>query len=147
MTRNGSEKRPRTAAHRALALLALLTTVLGIANLGRAVIAIGSASRLPDLPMTVTWPYLTARGAVWGIAFLACTVGLLRIQPWGRWATLAVSTLYQVHGWIDRVAFDASDYARQTRPRDLAVTILFLLAVWGLLNWPSVRRLFRRQET
>ena len=147
MTENGGQERSRTPSHRAVVLLALLTAILGIANLGRAVIAIGYANHLPDLQMTVTWPYLAARGTVWGIAFVTCTVGLLRLQPWGRWATLAVSTLYQIHSWMDRSLFDASDYARQTRPRDLALTILFLIFVWGLLNWPSVHRLFRRQET
>lgn len=147
MTENSSDKRPRTAAHRAVAAVALLFAILGIANLGRAVIAIAYASRLPDLRMTVTWPYLAARGTVWGITFALSTIGLLRLKPWGRWTALVGSTLYQVHAWIDRMAFDASDYARQTRPRDLALTVLFLVVVWGILNWPSVGRLFRRQET
>lgn len=145
MTKNDGEKR-RPPAHRAVAVLVLLVATLGLVNLGRAAIAVRYATRLPDLPMTVTWPYLAARGAIWGIAFIACAVGLFRLQPWGRWATLATSTLYQIHAWIDHLLFDASDYARQTRPRDMALTILFLVIVWGVLSWPSVRRLFRQES-
>jgi hypothetical protein len=145
VTKNGGEKPLRTAAHRAVAALALLTAILGLANLGRMAMAIRYAGRLPDLPMTVTWPYLAVKGGLWGVGFITCTAGLLRLQPWGRWATLAASTLYQLHVWIDHALFDASDYARQTRPRDLALTILFLGIVWGVLNWPTVRRIFRHQ--
>jgi hypothetical protein len=110
------------------------------------VLAIGYATRLPDLPMTVTWPYLAVKGGLWGVAFILCAFGLLRLRPWGRWATLAASTLYQAHGWIHRILFDASDYAQRTRPRDLALTLLFLVIVWGVLIWPRVRRLFRQER-
>jgi hypothetical protein len=146
VTKNDGERSPRTAARRAVAALTLLIAMLGLSNLGRVVLAIGYATRLPDLPMTVTWPYLAVKGGLWGVAFILCAFGLLRLRPWGRWATLAASTLYQAHGWIDRILFDASDYAQRTRPRDLALTLLFLVIVWGVLIWPRVRRLFRQER-
>ena len=38
---------------------------------------------------------------------------------------LGAIVLYQGHIWINHLLFDASDYARQTRPRDLVLTVLF----------------------
>lgn len=123
--------------------LGLLMLVLGLANLGRVLLAFRLGALLPGLPMRVSWSYLAVRGGVWGIAFIACAVGLVSFRYWGRWSTLAVSTLYQVHSWVDHLLLDASDYADQARPRDLALTLLFLALVWGVLNWPNVRRVFR----
>jgi len=137
--------RPRlTRPQRWVIALALLVLALGLGNLGRAVMALRYAACLPDLPMTVSWAYLVAMGAFWGVALTACAVGLVRFRPWGRWAALAATTLYEAHVWVNHLLFDASDYARQTRPRDLVLTLLLLALVWGLLNWPSVRKVFKR---
>jgi hypothetical protein len=124
--------------------LGLLLLALGLGNLGRAGLALHYASLLPDLPMTVTWPYLLATGGVWGVALTVCAVGLFLLRPWGWWGTLAATTLYEAQTWVDRLLFDASDYAIQTRPRDLVLTLLFLAFVWVLLSWPSVRKEFER---
>jgi len=115
---------------------------LGLANLGRAGLALRYAALLPDLPMTVSWAYLAAMGGFWGPVFISCAVGLMRFRRWGRWSTLAAATLYQAHVWVNHLLFDASDYALQTRPRDMLLTALFLTIVWGLLNWPGMRRVF-----
>jgi hypothetical protein len=126
---------------------------LGLANLVRAGLALRYAALLPDLPMTVSWAYLAAMGGFWGAAFCACAVGLVRFRPWGRWGTLTATTrwgtltattLYEAHAWANHLLFDVSDYARQTRPRDLLLTALLLAVVWGLLNWPSIRKEFKR---
>jgi len=124
--------------------LALLMLALGLGNLGRAGVALRYAILLPTLPMTVTWPYLVAMGGFWGAIFVACAAGLVRFRPWGRRGTLAAVTLYEAHTWANHLLFDTSDYARQTRPRDLLLTLLLLALVWGLLNWPSIRREFKR---
>jgi len=124
--------------------LGLLTLALGLANLGRAAIALRSATLLPDLPMTVFWAYLAAIGGFWGLIFAAWTVGLVGFRPWSRWGTLAAVTLYEGHVWANHLLFDASEYAFQIRPRDLLLTLLLLAFVWGLLNWPSIRREFER---
>ncbi len=138
-------KRPAlTRTQKWVIALSLLVLVLGLANLGRAGVALHYATRLPDLPMTVTWLYLAAMGGFWGLAFVACAVGLLRFHPWGRWSTLAAVTLYEAHVWVNHLLFDASDYARQTWPWDLVLTFFLLALIWGLLNWPSIRREFRR---
>lgn len=111
----------------------LLIAAVGLGNLGRAVMALRYARALPDLPLTVPWAYLAGMGVFWGIALLACAVGLQLRRPWSRKATLAVATLYQAHVWLNHLLFDASDYARQTWPRDLVLSVLFLVVVWALL--------------
>ncbi|MBC7225802.1 MAG: hypothetical protein H5T61_01030 [Thermoflexales bacterium] len=117
----------------------LLIAGIGLGNLGRAVMALHYARALPDLPLTVPWAYLAGMGIFWGIALIACAVSLQLGRPWSRWVTLAVVTLYQAHVWLNHLLFDASDYARQTRPRDLVLSLLFLAVVWGTLCLPGIR--------
>ena len=124
-----------------LASVVLLLALIGLGNLGRAAMALHYARLLPDLPLTIPWAYLAGMGVFWGIAMMVCAVGLYLRRPWSRKATLAVATLYQAHVWLNHLLFDASDYARQTRPRDLALSALFLAVVWGTLHLPGVRRI------
>jgi len=135
-----------TRSHKWVIALSLLLLALGLANLGRAGMALYYDGQLPGLPLTVSLTYLAAMGIFWGLAFAACAWGLVRFRRWGRWGALAAVTLYEIHVWINHLLFDANDYARQTRPRDLALTLLLLALVWGLLNWPSVQSVFRQQE-
>ena len=127
-------------------VLGLLMLVLGLANLARAGMALRYAAHLPNLPMTVSWAYLAVMGACWGLVFVACAVGLVRFRPWGRWSTLAATTLYEAHVWVNHILFDASDYARQTRLCDLLLTFLLLALTWGLLSLHSVRKTFESEE-
>ena len=137
--------RPKlTHSQKCVVALGLLVLALGLGNLVRASLALRYAALLPDLPMTVSWAYLVALGVFWGMVFIACAVGLVRFRPWGRWGTLAATTLYEAHVWANHLLFDVSDYARQTRPRDLLLTVLLLALVWGLLNWPSIRKEFKQ---
>jgi len=138
----GGEVRPR----RWIRAVALLLLALGLANLGKAGVAVRYAARLPDLPMTTPWWYLVATGAFWGAVLVGCAVGLMLLRPWGRWAALAAATLYEGHAWANHLLFDASDYARQTRARDLVLTALFLAFVWGTLNWPGSKNLPQRTQ-
>ena len=123
--------------------LALLLLILGIANLARAGLAWHYATRLPELTMTVSWAYLMVAATFWGATLITCSVGLVQFRPWGRWMTLVSATAREAHAWIDHLLFDANDYARQLWPRDLALTVAFLVIVWGLLNWPGMRKAFR----
>ena len=129
-----------------MVVLALLVLALGLANLIRGGVAQSYASLLPDLPTTVPMEYLAAMGAFWGITLTVCAVGLQRFRPWGRWGTLAAVTLYEVHVWVNHLLFDASDYARQTRPWELLLTVLLLAIVWGSLSLRSVRQTFAQNS-
>ncbi|MGD8967552.1 MAG: hypothetical protein PVI07_08590 [Anaerolineae bacterium] len=132
-----------TAAQKWTALLSILTSLLGLANLGRAGMALLYSARLPRLPTTMSLNYLAAVGAFWGVIFIVCTVSLSCFLSWGRWLTLAAVTFYQAHVWANHLLFDASHYARQTYARDLVLTLVFLLLFWGSLNHPRIRKTFR----
>lgn len=103
--------------------------------------------RLADLPMTVSWSHLAVMGGVWGTVFLVCGMSLYHLLPWGRWTTLMSVTAYEAHVWLNHVLFDASDYARLTRLRDLLLTLLLLAPFWGLLSLRIVRRAFAGSVT
>jgi len=140
-----SKRSSLTRSQKCVIVLTLLILALGLANLGRAAMAVRYAALLPDLPMTVSWTYLAAMGGFWCMAFVVCAVGLMRFWPWSRWGTLAAATLYEIHVWANHLLFDANDYAHQTWPRDLALTLLLLVIVWGLLSWPNIRKVFKRR--
>ena len=116
---------------------------VGLGNLGRAWVAWQYSTRLPQLAMTASWTYLAAMGLVWGIALLAAAIGLLRFRRWGRVGALVAGSLYQANVWANHVLFDANGYVRQTWPRELLLSGLFLAAVWGVLCWPGTRQVFR----
>jgi len=138
-------RRPFLAgARKWVVVLSLFLVALALANLGKAAMALRYAALLPDLPMTVSWEYLVVTAACWAAALTVCAVGLLRLRVWGRWATLAVVTLYQAHVWANHLLFDASDYALQTRPRDALLTAAFLGIVWGVLSVRPIREVFAR---
>jgi hypothetical protein len=69
---------------RLLVVVALTLALIGLGNLGRAAMALHYARMLPDLPLTVPWAYLAGMGAFWGVAMMACAVGLAWRRPWGR---------------------------------------------------------------
>lgn len=127
-------------------VLSVLPLALGLGNLARAVLALRYDAILPNLPMRVGLVYLAAMGGFWGLIFVVCAAGLARFHHWSRWATLAAATLYQAHIWLNHFLFDANDYARQVWPRDAVLTLLLLVSIWGPLNWPSIRKVFQKND-
>jgi hypothetical protein len=125
--------------------LSLLALGLGLGNLVRMVMALRYDALLPELPLTVPLTYVAVMGGLWGLVFLACAAGLARFRRWGRWGTLVAVTLYQIHVWVNHLLFDASDYARQTRPRDALLTALLLAFTWGSLNLHRIRMVFKER--
>jgi uncharacterized membrane protein (DUF2068 family) len=138
-----TRKRPRSVT-----IFSLLVLLMGSAlNLTRAMWAFRQADALADLPLSTSMPMglLAATSLIWGFAFLVCAYGLWRLRPWGRIATLALVTLYHVNIWFNHVVFDRSDYARQVWPFAVVNSLVALAVVWGFLNWPSIRDLYRDQ--
>lgn len=128
-----------TLSQKGVILLSALALTLGVANVGRAVFAL----RYPvGLPTTISLDYLAAMGGFWGSVFIVCAGGLSLFREWSRRCTLAVVTLYQMNVWVNRVLFTASDYADQTVPRDVVLTVALLLLFWVPLNLPQVRQVF-----
>jgi hypothetical protein len=141
MNKDSSRQR-LTFAQKVVLVLSILVALLAVANLGRLIMAIYYAKRLPDLPMTLTWTYLAAMGGVWFIVLGGCVGGLVYFRSWGRLATLVAVPIYQIHVWINHLAFDASERAGQLWPRDLVCTVILLVIIWGALWLPGVRRVF-----
>jgi len=120
--------------------LSLLVLALGIAGVVKMAAAVVYWARLPDLPMTVSWVYLTGEGLFWGVIFLTCGFGLLQFRAWGRSATLAAVTVYEINVWINHLCFDASSYARQSWLGDSLQSVFLLALVWAALSLPGIRK-------
>ena len=133
---------PLTRTRKWVVALATLVLAIGFANLARGGLAIAYALRLPELPMTAGWEYLAATGLSWGLALTICSFSLAGFYRWARVATLAAAPAFQTHVWVNHLLYDANEYARQTWPRDLVLSALFLGVVWAVLSWPSIRREF-----
>ena len=139
----GRTRRKLTRAEKWVLVLAILITFLALANLGRLVMAVYYAQRLPDLPMTVSWTYLALVGGAWCAVFVVCAGGLVYFRPWGRWVALVSVSLYQIHVWVNHLLFDATERASQLWPRDVVCTTILLVVVWGSFSLPSVRAVFK----
>lgn len=135
-----------TLSQKGVILLSALTLMLGVANAGRAVLALRFAVHLPGLPTTISLDYLAAMAGLWGVAFIFCTVGLSFFFEWGRWSALAAVSLYETNIWANRLLFSASDYARQTIPWDVALTVTLLSLFWIPLNLPQIRQTFKEDK-
>lgn len=137
-------KRPRRVTLFSLAVLLLGSGL----NLARAAWAWQRTGTLNSLPAPTSMPMALLAGTslVWGLVFFVCGLGLWRLRPWGRTFTLSAVTLFHTHIWLNHVLFDRSDYARQVQPFAVVHTLVTLFVVWGFLYWPSVRRLYEKQE-
>lgn len=131
-----------TPAHKWVLVLAALTLVLGFANVGRAIVALRYLAVLPTLRTRMPLGYAAVIGGIWGAVFILCSLGLFLFRSWGRRLVLGAVTLYQVNIWVNHLLFDASDYARQTRLRDLVLTASLLILYWGTLNLRAVKEVF-----
>ena len=119
--------------------LALLILVLGLANLVRMGLAIAYWGRLPQLSMTVSWPYLASSGLFWSVAFGMSALGLFRFRAWGRWVTLTAATGYIIHVWFDHLCLEASAHTRQWWGGEAIRSAAFLAAVWVFLNLRRIK--------
>ena len=90
--------------------------------------------------------YLAAGGLVWGIAFVVAALGVWRLWPWARKLVLGAIVVYQLHIWVNHLAFDTSDYARQVWPFHIGISVAWVAAVWGYMFLPGIRRLWRERE-
>jgi uncharacterized membrane protein (DUF2068 family) len=139
-----TRKRPRRVT-----LFSLLVLLLGSGlNLARAVWAWRQAHALNELSLTTSLPmtWLALTSLVWAVVFAFCSLGLWRLEHWGRISTLVAVTLFHGHIWFNHIVFDRSDYARQVWPFAILNTVAVLIVVWVFLNWPSIRRVYQTHE-
>lgn len=143
MRANSKPERPRSVTLFSLGVLLLG----GGLNLARAAWAWRQADALTELPASTSMPMalLGATSLVWGVVFVACSLGLWRLRPRARTGTLVAVTLFHVHIWLNHAVFDRSDYARQVWPFAVLHTLAALFFVWGFLYRSSIRRLYAEQ--
>lgn len=135
--------RERTKRPRCVTLFSLAVLLLGSGlNLLRAAWAWRQVDALADLPTSMPLALLAGTSLAWSIIFVACSLGLWRLRPWGRRGTLVTVTLFHGHIWLNHVLFDRSDYARQVWPFAIVHTLATLFVVWAFLYWPAIRRLY-----
>jgi uncharacterized membrane protein (DUF2068 family) len=141
---NSKPKRPRSVTLFSLGVLLFG----GGLNLARAAWAWRQADALTELSASTSMPMALLGGTslLWGVVFVACSLGLWRLRLWGRTGTLVAVTLFHVHIWLNHAVFDRSDYARQVWPFAVLHTLATLFFVWGFLYRSSIRRLYAEQE-
>ena len=145
---NDTPSRTHPGRPRRVTLFSLAVLFLGGGlNLARAVLAWLRADSLTDLPTTMPMTLLAGTSLVWAVVFIACSLGLWRLRPWGRRGTLVAITLFHGHIWVNHFIFDRSPYAREVWPFALLHTLVTLSVVWGFLYWPGYGACTRRASS
>ena len=105
----------------------LLFLLIGLANLGRGVMAFRLWPHLRDWPMRVDLRWIGAAYLLWGLLFVG-TAWLLRRS---RLALLMwpVALAYEGFVWALALLTEQNDYQQQIRPRNLWLSLLFLMMV------------------
>lgn len=97
---------------------------------------------LPELPLSVPAWYLPGVGLVWGASGLADAIGLMTRRPWAPKLTRWGGLVYVLWFSADRIWLARSDFAAQTRPFELAASLVVLGCVWWVLQRPASRAYF-----
>jgi hypothetical protein len=97
---------------------------------------------LSELPLALPPGWLIATSATWGLLFGLLGLGLLGLKTWARHGVLLGYTLYLAAGWVERLAFGASDYLRVAAPFTVGLHVLSLALMWGIMLRRKVRRAF-----
>lgn len=131
-----SHRRPKLVT--ALSLGVLTLAMLQLARFGLSL-------SLPSLPLSVPPIYLTLTGAIWGSGALVGAWALYTGRSWApsfaRWGFIAYALWY----WADRLLLVRSDYARQTIPASIAISVVLLIVGFWVLQVPKVRRYYREE--
>ena len=123
-------------------LLACCVLLLAAWNVWRAILAAQRYEFMRDLNVGTPAILLIVIGAAWAIGFAIAAFGLWRLRAWGRHWMLIAIVLYQLNLWIERLTLERTSYELLTRPADLAVSLLIIIAIWGFLFLPKIRRVF-----
>jgi len=115
------------------ALLAAILLLLIVANLARAWLATQHGAWLAG-----GGAYVAISSLLWALAFAGCAYSLMSGQRWAGGAILIAYLGYQLHLWLDRLAFVSASEAIQRAPWLIVLSALSSLAV-GLLATMSVR--------
>ncbi|MBN2390684.1 MAG: hypothetical protein JXR84_08175 [Anaerolineae bacterium] len=113
----------------------------GAANLLRAGMTVYIAPALAEYPPSLSLPLLASVYGLWGVIFLAAAVIAWRRKSISS-GTLGLALLYQAVLWIMNLLSYRSTYTRSLWPRDLFLTLIFLVLVALLAGYD---RLFKKK--
>lgn len=95
--------------------------------------------RLPELELTIPGWYLPGRSLVLAAGALVGAVGLFMGKTWSARYLQALSVVYLVWFWVDRLLIRSSPIARMALPfYGTLVSLGTLLLLW-LLGWERVK--------
>ena len=112
--------------------------IFGAANLIRAGMSVYIAPALVEYPTSLSLSFLGAVYGLLGLIFLAAA-----IITWRRKRTsgaLGLAVAYQAVLWIIKLIGYRSEYARSLWPRDLLLTLIFLVLIALLAEWRKTRQ-------
>jgi hypothetical protein len=124
-------------------LLACAVLLLTAWNAWRAVVALQDFAFMSSLGQGTVAILLFVIGSVWAIGFAIATYSLWRLRAWGRYWTMIAIAAYQLHLWIERLTLERTSAEQLTRPADFVLSVLIVIAVWGFLFLPKIRRVFQ----
>jgi hypothetical protein len=125
-----------------ITLIALGMLSLAAFNAWRAILVVRQLEYLRGLSLEGPALVLALTGLGWAAGFGVAAIGLYRLRRWARLWTMAAIVLYQANLWLVRLVFEKSPDEPVTRPADAALAVLSIAVVWGVLSWPSMRRMF-----
>jgi hypothetical protein len=118
---------------RSVTLLALALAWLAAFNALGALSGIRRYTFLDSLPLSLPPAYLILINLAWAAAFAVLAAGLWRLRTWARRGVLLAVPLYLAQGWLERLLFGRSDYARVTNPYFLLLHVASVAIVWAIL--------------
>ncbi len=124
-------------------LLAWAVLLLAAWNAWRIIIAAQNYTFMLSLGQGAIAILLIVIGSMWAIGFAIAAYGLWRLRAWGRRWTLIAIAAYQLHLWIERLTLERTPYEQLTRPANIVLSVLLIIAVWGFLFLPKIRKSFR----
>ena len=86
--------------------------------------------------------YVVVSGLLWAAVFGACAYGLAGVRRWASLATIVDYLAYQLHFWLDRLAFVRASEAVQRAGWLVLLSILSSLVISLIalqLRWPTRR--------
>jgi hypothetical protein len=125
-----------------ITLIVLGVLSLAVFNAWRAILAARQFEYLRGLSLEGPALALSLTGLVWAAGFGVAAIGLYRLRRWARLWTMAAIAFYTANLWLIRLIFEKSPDEPLTRPADAALAVLSIAVVWGVLSWPSLRRMF-----
>jgi hypothetical protein len=142
----GNEIKPKQEQGRppGIKFLSILCILIGLFYLLKLSQVLFKWSLLKELPLTITPAYLAADSLVWCVAGISLAWSLWNGKSWSSSAVLALSFLYSLVFWIDRIWIAEPEGLVQRWPFNLLLTIIGLGLILLVLRRKSSQDYFQK---